>query len=161
MNKECIWETAKKLDTTEHLSLSCKVWASLVAQLVKNLPAMQETTYSAGDLGLTLGSGGSLEKEMATHSSILAWKTPWTEEPGRLQSMRWQRVRHDLPTTQQNCEGLSLLFSRARGTWFSHASILCVKSIYFCPLTLARYRWEEAACELRDLYNMWNLGVHV
>ena len=47
-------------------------WVSLVAQLVKNLPAMQETTYSGGDLDLILGSGGFLEKEMATHSSILA-----------------------------------------------------------------------------------------
>ena len=84
-----------------------------------------------------------LEKEMATHSSILDWKIPWTEEPGRLQPMRWQRVRHDLATAQQqSCDpgGLSLLFSRARGTWFSHASILSVKSIYFCPLTLARCR---------------------
>ena len=50
---------------------------------------------SAGDLGLILGLGRSLEKEMATHSSTLAWKIPWTEEPGRLQTMGSQRVRHD------------------------------------------------------------------
>ena len=56
-------------------------WASLVAQTVKNLPAMQET------LVLSLGWEDLLEKAMATHSSILAWRTPWTEEPGRLQSM--------------------------------------------------------------------------
>ena len=54
---------------------------SLVAQLVKNLPAMQETQVRF------LGPEHSLEKEMATHSSILAWKIPWTEEPGWLQSM--------------------------------------------------------------------------
>ena len=55
--------------------------ASLVAQLVKNLPAMQETWVQF------LGWEDPLEKEMATHSSILAWRIPWTEEPGRLQSM--------------------------------------------------------------------------
>ena len=55
--------------------------ASLVAQLVKNLPAMQETWVQF------LGWEYPLEKEMATHSSILAWRIPWTEEPGRLQSM--------------------------------------------------------------------------
>ena len=52
-----------------------------MAQTVKNLPAMQETWI------LSLGQEDSLEKEMATHSSILAWEIPWTEEPGRLQSM--------------------------------------------------------------------------
>ena len=55
--------------------------ASLAAQLVKNQPAMQET------LVRSLGQEDPLEKEMATHSSILAWRIPWTEEPGRLQSM--------------------------------------------------------------------------
>ena len=62
---------------------------SLVAQMVKNLPALQETQVRS------LGWEDPLEKEMATHSSTLAWKTPWTEEPGRLQSMVSQRVRHD------------------------------------------------------------------
>ena len=55
--------------------------ASLVAQLVKNLPAMQETWVRF------LGQEDPLEKEMATQSSILAWRIPWTEEPGSLQSM--------------------------------------------------------------------------
>ena len=64
--------------------------ASLVAQIVKNLPSVQETWV------LSLGRENPLEKGMATHSSILlAWRTPWTEEPGRLQSMESQRVRHD------------------------------------------------------------------
>ena len=52
--------------------------AALVAQMVKNLPAMQETQVQP------LGWEDPLEEEMATHSSILAWKSPWTEEPGRL-----------------------------------------------------------------------------
>ena len=63
--------------------------ASLVAQRVKRLPAMQETWVRS------LGWEDSLEKEMATHSSILAWRIPWTEEPGRPQPMGSQRVRHD------------------------------------------------------------------
>ena len=64
-------------------------WTSLVVQTVKCLPAMRETWVPS------LGREDLLEKEMATHSSTLAWKTPWMEEPGRLQSMRLQRVRHD------------------------------------------------------------------
>ena len=66
--------------------------ASLLAQLVKNLPAMQETQVRF------LGQEDPLKKEMATHSSILAWRIPWTEDPGRLQSMRVTRVRHNLVT---------------------------------------------------------------
>ena len=62
--------------------------ASLVAQLVKNLSAMQETWVQF------LGWEDPLKKEMATHSSILAWEIPWTEEPGGLQSMASQRVGH-------------------------------------------------------------------
>ena len=60
-----------------------------VAQMVKKLPAMQETQVQA------MGWEDPLEWEMVTHSSILAWKIPWTEESGRLQSMGLQRVRHD------------------------------------------------------------------
>ena len=67
-------------------------WASPVAQLVKNLPADGEDTR---DMGSVPGSEDPLEKEMATHSSILAWKIPWTEEPGGLQSMGLQRISHD------------------------------------------------------------------
>ena len=63
--------------------------ASLVAQTVKNPPAMWETRVRS------LGGKDPLEKGMATHSSILAWEIPWTEEPGRLQSMGSLRVRHD------------------------------------------------------------------
>ena len=53
------------------------------------------SAYNAGDPGSIPGLGDLLEKEMATHSSILAWKIPWMEEPGRLPSMRSQRVGHD------------------------------------------------------------------
>ena len=61
----------------------------LVAQTVKNLSAMQETRVQS------LGREDPLEKEMATHSSIVSWRIPWTEEAGRLQSTGSQRVRHD------------------------------------------------------------------
>ena len=60
-----------------------------MAQTVKHLPAMQETWVQS------LGQEDPLEKEMATHSSVLAWKIPWMEEPGRLEFMGSQRVVHD------------------------------------------------------------------
>ena len=66
---------------------------SLVAQTLKHLPTMQETQVQS------LGWEDLLEKEVATHSSIFAWRIPWTEEPDRLQSMGSQRVRHDSATS--------------------------------------------------------------
>ena len=63
--------------------------ASLVTQMVNNLPAMQKNQVQS------LGWEDPLEKEMAPHSSILAWRIPWIEEPGRLQSMGSLRVGHD------------------------------------------------------------------
>ena len=64
-------------------------WASLVAQMVKNLPVMQETWIGF------LGQEDPLEKGMAAHFSVPAWRIPWTEEPGGRQSMELQRVGHD------------------------------------------------------------------
>ena len=74
----------------------------------------------------SLGWADPLEKEMATHSNILAWRIPWSEEPGRLQSMGSQRVRHDLATQQQQ-HGVvrkrfvmsvrEMLFSQLKGTY--------------------------------------------
>ena len=63
--------------------------ASPGAQVISNLPAMQETQVQS------LNQEDPLEKEIATHSSILAQRTPWSEGPAELQSMGWQRVRHD------------------------------------------------------------------
>ena len=65
------------------------LWTSREAERVKHLPAMQETQVQF------LHQEDALEKEMATHSNILAWKIPWMEEPGGLQSMGPQRVGHD------------------------------------------------------------------
>ena len=81
------------LRITGHLSLliphTHKRETSLVAQMVKSLPAMQETQVR------TLGQEDTLEKEMAIHSSIFAWRIPRTEEPGEPQSVRLQRVGHN------------------------------------------------------------------
>ena len=65
------------------------IWASLVAQKVKHLLAMWDTQVQSP------GREDPLENEMATYSSIFAWKIPWTEEPGKPQSMGLQRVAHD------------------------------------------------------------------
>ena len=73
----------------DQVQLESTLGTSLVAQMVKRLLTMRETRVQS------LGWEDLLEKEMATHSSILAWKIPWTEEPGRQQSMGSQRVGHD------------------------------------------------------------------
>ena len=79
-------------------------WASLVAQMVKCLPAMRETWVQS------LGWEDPLEREMETHSSTLAWKIPWTEEPGTLQSMGLQIVRDNLVSEQEQHSILSFPF---------------------------------------------------
>ena len=71
------------------LEVLTEFYTSLVAQTVKRLPPVQETRVQS------LGQEDPLEKEMATHSSILAWRISWTMEPGRLQSTVWQRVGHE------------------------------------------------------------------
>ena len=82
------WATVHRV-TKSQTQLSDITLTSLVAQMIKCLPTMQETRVQF------LGREDPLEKEMATHSSTLAWRIPWTEEPGGLQSMGSQRVRHD------------------------------------------------------------------
>ena len=77
------------LNVKIYVNLSFTSGTSLVAQTVKRLPTMRETWVQS------LGQEDLLEKEMATHSSILVWKIPWMEEPGRLQSMGSQRVGHN------------------------------------------------------------------
>ena len=80
-------------ENENHLcDLPMSLRASLVSQKVKHLPAMRKTQV------WSLDREDPLEKEMATHSSTLAWRIPWMEEPGRLQSMGLQRVRHDWET---------------------------------------------------------------
>ena len=71
------------------IRMSDLLWASLVVQMIKNLPAMQETWVHS------LDQEDPLEEEMATHPSILAWRIPQAEKPGRLQSIRSQGVGHN------------------------------------------------------------------
>ena len=71
------------------ISFMCQFEASLVDQMMKNPPVMQDPWVES------LGQEDRLEKGKATHSNILAWRIPWTEEPGGPQSMGSQRVRHD------------------------------------------------------------------
>ena len=71
-------------------------WASLVVQMIKNPPARRETWVPS------LGWEDPLEEGMGTHSSILSWRIPWTEEPGRLQFKGSQRVRHNRATKYIN-----------------------------------------------------------
>ena len=73
------------------LSQLAAIWMN-INKIIKNLPVMWETRV------WSLGQEDTLEKEMATHSSILAWKIPWTEESGGLQSMGVQRIGHDWAT---------------------------------------------------------------
>ena len=97
------------------LEVLTEFYSSLVAQTVKRLPPVQETQVQS------LGPEDLLEKEMATHSSILAWKIPWTEEPGRLQSMGLQsRARLRDFTFTCTFKGLRAwpLAPRAEGTSF-------------------------------------------
>ena len=101
-----------------------RVMTSLVAQTVKHLPTMQETRLQS------LGQEDLLEKEMATHSSTLAWKIPWTEEPGRLQSMGSQRVGHDWATSLslsfQSYDRLGAPLDKGLGAW------IVVLPLLFC-----------------------------
>ena len=84
-----VTQSGTRLKRLSSSSSSILLWASQVALEVKNPPV------NAGDGGLIFGWRRSLEEGLATHSSILAWRTPWTEEPGGLQSIGSQRVRHD------------------------------------------------------------------
>ena len=89
-------------------------WASLVAHMVKNLPAMQETRVRS------LGGEDPLDKGTATHSSIHAWRIPWTEEPGGLQPMGSQRVGHDWVTnTHKNRKFITFLIVSIVALYFS------------------------------------------
>ena len=108
----------KELGHTRMYPFSCPV--SLIAQLVKNLPTTQETWARP------LGQEDPLEKEMAIHSSILAWRIPWTEEPGGLQSMGVGGVGHDSATEL-------LWFSRQVST---RCIVICCCSVTESCLTL-------------------------
>ena len=89
-------EQSKEMTTESKKQHPITFWASLVAQTVKNLPAMLESWV------WSLGWQDPLEEGIATHSSILAWRIPWTEDPGGFQPVVFQRVGHDWATKQTN-----------------------------------------------------------
>ena len=94
--------------TIKFIHLKCSIHFDECIHPYTDFPSgsvVKESAYNAGDAQKTwfwsLGHEDPLEKEMATHSSVLAWRIPWTEEPDKLQSTRSQRVRHDWVTKQQ------------------------------------------------------------
>ena len=132
--------------------------ASLLVQQVKNLPAVEETQEM---LVWSLGQEDPLEKEMASHISILAWKTPWTEEPGGLQSTGLQRVRHDWVTkhnTYIKCLEMTNLDSVLKSRDITlPTKVQIVKALVF-PVFM--YRCEsrtikKAECQRTDAFKLW------
>ena len=120
-------------------------WASLVAQLVKNLPAMWETWIQS------LGWEDPLEEGMTNHSSILVWRIPWTEEPGRPQFTGLQRVGHNKRLSKHARESIIALTTRPVG------SPKIDPAIQWCPQrpdSFPHYTLALPACR-------WNLPFHV
>ena len=120
-------------------------WASLMAQRVKNLPAMQETQVQS------LGWEDPLEKGMASHSSILAWRTPWTEEPCGLQFMGSQRVGHHWMTQIQSLHSPYMYQVLVKfATWVNSSNAHSVKLLFY-PRITDRDMYGPAAPDLRAL----------
>ena len=116
-----------------------------MAQTVKNLPAMQETQVQS------LGREDPLEKGMATHSSILPWRIPWTEEPGRLQSTELQPVSHDRVINPFRKDKLMEGSSSGMGTCFS-ASLTFQCSLGPLELSLTDPDWQHYSGILPGLW---------
>ena len=116
-----------------------------MAQTVKNLPAMQETQVQS------LGREDALEKGMATHSSILPWRIPWTEEPGRLQSTELQPVSHDRVINPFRKDKLMEGSSSGMGTCFS-ASLTFQCSLGPLELSLTDPDWQQYSGILPGLW---------
>ena len=112
------------LNVLNHI-LKGYVWVSLVVHMVKCLLAMRKTWVQSLDWK------DPLEKEMATHSSTLAWKIPWMEEPGRLQSMGLQRIRHDWETSHWLSKVMELFqmlfYKHCFQLWYQSQFYRCTK----------------------------------
>ena len=115
-----------KKNTCFYLQLNISIYrVSLVAQMVKNPPVMQETWVQS------LGQEDPPEKWMATHSSIMAWRIPWTEEPGELQFMGLQRVRHDWTTNKHTQMSIYTFFPKNLCEWKFELEIF-LKNTSYC-----------------------------
>ena len=133
-------------DWTE-LNWPSSIWASMVAQLVKNPPAMWETWVRS------LGWKDPLEMGVSTHSSILAWRIPWVEEPGRLQSMGSQRVRHDRVTLKNKQKNLQFNLVLIQGSSNSFVLFPCISIKVLLWLNLP----FSVLCALNALQAPWLL----
>ena len=127
----------RSLVSNDRSHLEVGNWACLVAQMVKNPPAAQEIWVQS------LGLEDLLEKEMATHSSILAWRIPQTEEPDRLQSMGSQRVGHDRVT---NIFTLKLVITQIPLVWHSYQCNK-YKVFFFIFFLFSFHRTCSSACK--------------
>ena len=124
---------------------SVKVRASLVAQMVKNSPAGRETWVRSLDWD------DPLEEDRAIYSSTLAWESPWTEEPGGLQSMRLQRVRHDWVTKHCEGESCSIVSDSLRPHDYTVHGILQARiqdwvAIPFSRVSSQHRDWTQVSC---------------
>ena len=128
-------------------------WASLIAQLVKNLTAGQEIWVRF------LGQEDPLEKEKATHSSILAWKIPWTEEPGRLHSMGVTCVRHDLvikpPPKFLPPQAIPLTWLTSKPVWVDQWALVREKLTHLQDLVEEQFQ----AGHIEESISPWNTPV--
>ena len=129
-------------------------WSDLAADSILGFPAGSEVKASAsnaGDLGSIPGREDPLEKEMVTHSSILAWRIPWMEKPGRLQSMGSQRVGHNWATSTQLD---SILKSR---DIILSTKVRLVKAMAFPGVMYGCESWtvKKAECQRIDAFELW------
>ena len=136
------------------------IQTSLVAQMVKHPPTMQETWVRS------LSQEDPLEKDMATPCSILAWRIPQTEEPGRLQSMGSQRVRHDWATNTQSLGNvLHFKCRKLRGSWASMLVLAhqldCQGPMFFLSFHLVTMRLLYPKSGFPHDYNMSGNGHQV
>ena len=122
--------------------------ASLVAQLIKNPPAMWETWVRS------LGRDDPLEKEMANHSSILAWKIPWTEEPGGLQSTGLQRFGHHWATNTTQLQ-LGLLHPAEKPRVRLKSSVGCTETDPPSQPWMAKAEERERQCSIKETTKEW------
>ena len=132
-------------------------WASLVAQTVKRLPTMWETRV------WSLGREDPLEKEMATHSGVLAWKIPWTEETGRLQSMGSQRIGHNWATSPHLLLGRKAVTNLGRILKSRDMTLLTkvclVKAMVFSVVRYGCESWTIKRLSAKELMFLnWGIG---
>ena len=129
--------------------------SSLVAQTVKHLPTVRETWVQS------LGWEDPLEKEMANHSRTLAWKTPWTEEPGRLQSMRSQRVGHDWATSLSLSYLLFMLSGFIQRVPWYGCNIVWHCSLISNIFNLIKYNLTRMEAEIQDNKSLFSPSTNL